>query len=35
MMEMWYQEGMDYKDYILKAKAFMEKEFEKGVLAKV
>ena len=35
MMEMWYQDGMDYIDYISKAKAFIEKEFEKGVAIKV
>ena len=32
MMEMWYAEGMDWKDYIGKAKHYIEREFAKGVL---
>ncbi|MBO4808180.1 MAG: L-ribulose-5-phosphate 3-epimerase [Lachnospiraceae bacterium] len=31
MMEMWYTEGMDWKDYIGKAKQYIEEEFSKGV----
>ncbi|MBR5357194.1 MAG: L-ribulose-5-phosphate 3-epimerase [Lachnospiraceae bacterium] len=34
MMEMWYEENMDWKDYIEKAKAFIEEEFKEGVLEK-
>lgn len=34
MMEMWYQPGMDYKDYIIKAKEYIESEYKKGVESK-
>ena len=34
MMEMWYQDGMDYVDYITKAKNYIEEEFRKGVTEK-
>ena len=32
MMEMWYQDGMDYEDYITKAKKYIEEQFRKGVI---
>ena len=31
MMEMWYADGMDWKDYITKAKHYIEEQFKKGV----
>ena len=31
MMEMWYSEGMDWEDYITKAKRYIEEQFRKGV----
>ena len=31
MMEMWYTPGMDYIDYISKAKKYIEDEYKKGV----
>ncbi|RKM58487.1 L-ribulose-5-phosphate 3-epimerase [Butyrivibrio sp. X503] len=31
MMEMWYQEGMDYKEYITNAKKYIEEQYRKGV----
>ena len=31
MMEMWYSPGMDWKEYISKAKLYIEEQFEKGV----
>lgn len=32
MMEMWYSEGMDYTDYITKARKYIEEEYRKGVI---
>ncbi|SFU78055.1 L-ribulose-5-phosphate 3-epimerase [Butyrivibrio sp. INlla21] len=31
MMEMWYREGMDYKEYITNAKKYIEEQYRKGV----
>lgn len=31
MMEMWYADGMDWKEYITKARQYIEDQFQKGV----
>lgn len=31
MMEMWYQNGMDYKEYITNARKYIENQYQKGV----
>ncbi|MBO4617404.1 MAG: L-ribulose-5-phosphate 3-epimerase [Lachnospiraceae bacterium] len=35
MMEMWYSDGMDWEDYITKAKTFIEERYMEGVAEKV
>ncbi len=33
MMEMWYSDGMDWKEYITNAKQYIEEQYRKGVKA--